>query len=115
MRHQHAAYSLHDDRHIHVAVVRAAKVVADRHERARHFWSDDDFGRLTGWNFFIELERAQEETVGDVLAVNAQFDGLAFLQRDLVGAEGEALGRDFNDGDGIGMDTVRACPQQRQC
>ena len=62
-----------------------------------------------GRDLLIEFERAQEEAVRHVFAVQAQLHGLPLLQRDLVGAEGEALGGDVDHGHVISANAAGSC------
>ena len=87
-------------------MIGAAEVVADGHESASSLRSHGNFNGLARGNFFVELERAQEEAVGDVFAVQTELYGLPFFQGNLVGREGEALGGDFDDRDVVGVSAV---------
>src|ERR1051326_2894913 len=79
-------------------MVGAAEMITNRHKCSGRFGCYRHFNGLARGNFFVQLERTQEKAVRDVLAVDTQLDRFAFLERDPVGAEGEALRRDFHDG-----------------
>ena len=75
---------------------------------------DDHLRGLACGNLLIKFERAQEEAVGHVFAVQTKLYGLTLLENDLGGAEGEALRRDLNDGQVICSYPTGAAEQNAQ-
>jgi hypothetical protein len=90
---------LDGNRHVHVAVVGATEVIADRREGACLLRCHCYFYGLTGRDLFVKLQRTKEESVSHVFAVNTQLDGFALRQGDFVGSKGETFGGDVDDRD----------------
>src|SRR5579872_1278229 len=63
--------SLDNNRHIHIAVVGAAEVIADRRERSRLLRCHGYFYGLTGRYLLVQLQGTKEKSVSHVFAVNA--------------------------------------------
>src|SRR5438270_6391482 len=107
------AHSLHDDSHVHVAVVGAAEVITDGCEAPSVMRRHREFDRLSRGNLLVKLQRSQEESMCDILAVNAKLNRLIFLQRDFVRTERETLGCNLYDGNVVRLHATCAAEQQQ--
>src|SRR5271163_2658607 len=89
--------SLHRDGHVHVAVTVPTVVIAYHLVGAglrRRQGDVAGFGRI---DVGVDAERALKKSVHPILAHQAQGDGLALLEGELVGRELELLRLDLND------------------
>src|SRR5258708_5576375 len=91
-----AALLLHDKRHLHIAMARAAVVVADGVELPGLGRRERRHGGCAGDGVEVEVEGGDEQAVGAVEGRNAQCDGLAFLQRNHIRCVLELLCRDLD-------------------
>jgi len=82
-------------------MVGATKMIADGRKVTTGLGSEGDLGGFARLNFLVEFKRTHEETVGDIFTVQAELDGPAFFQRDVIGGKAKASGCDLNDGRGV--------------
>src|SRR6185437_16698682 len=82
---------LHHDGHVHVAVIRAAEVVADGGEGTSSLGINDNIFRLPWLDHFVDLQCTHKEAVGHVFTVQPERNFFALLERDSVGGESEAF------------------------
>src|SRR3954470_5494042 len=87
---------LHHNCHVHVAVIRAAEVVADGREGTSSLGINDNIFRLPWLDHLVDLQCTHKEAVGHVFAVQPEHNFLALLERDGVGGESEAFCRNIN-------------------
>jgi len=87
----------YSDDHPHVAMVNTAEVMADNGVHPRRLGRDGEFSGASGLDLLIDFQRTRKKAVRHILARQPQRNGLAILQRDLIGREAEAFGRDLDD------------------
>ena len=77
-------------------MVYAAEVIADGCESADGLRGDGDLVRLSGFDYLVNFECALKEAVRDVGCGETQFDGLSFLEGDLIWRKFKSFGGDVD-------------------